>query len=90
MFIARIRIMLKPTVRDAQGATVEKALKNLGYEEVSDLRIGRQIVVKLDGQQEQEVRRRVEEMCQKLLANPVIEDYEVEITVAEPTSPSSA
>jgi phosphoribosylformylglycinamidine synthase len=83
MLKARVKIMLKPTVLDAQGATIEKALKNLGYTEVSNVRVGKQIELKLDGRDKDEARRAVEEMCQRLLANPVVEDYEVEL-VEEP------
>jgi phosphoribosylformylglycinamidine synthase len=83
MLKARVKIMLKPTVLDAQGATIEKALKNLGYTEVSNVRVGKQIELKLDGRDKDDARRAVEEMCQRLLANPVVEDYEVEL-VEEP------
>ncbi len=75
MATARVIITLKKTIMDAQGQTVEKALHNLGYTGVSNLRIGKYVEMEVDGQDKQ----RVEEMCRKLLANPIIEDFRVEV-----------
>jgi phosphoribosylformylglycinamidine synthase len=72
---ARVTITLKKTIMDAQGQTVERALHNLGYTGVSGLRIGKYIEMSVDG----EDRAKVEEMCRRLLANPIIEDFRVEI-----------
>lgn len=74
---ARIRITLKPTVLDAQGAVVARALRDLGFDEVESVRMGKYIEVEV-GERE-DARRRVEAMCQQLLANPVIEEYRVEM-----------
>ena len=82
MYKARIYITLKPTVLDAQGAVVEKALKALGYETVTGLRIGKYIEASLDGGPRAEAERQVGEMCQKLLANPIIESYRYELEEA--------
>ena len=77
MAVARIRVKLKPTVLDAQGAQVRHALQSLGFADVRDVRMGRYIEVELpDGDAEAEVRA----MCEKLLANPVIETYDFEVT----------
>jgi len=74
---ARIRITLKPTVLDAQGAVVARALRDLGFEEVEAVRMGKYIEVEV-GERE-DARSRVEAMCRQLLANPVIEEYRVEM-----------
>jgi len=76
---ARVIITLKRTIMDAQGQTVEKALSKLGYQGVRNLRIGKYLEMDLDGGPREELRMQVEEMCRRLLANPIIEDYRVEI-----------
>ena len=76
---ARVTITLKKTIMDAQGQTVEKALHNLGYEAVRNLRMGKYVEMELNGAPKEELSSRVDEMCRKLLANPIIEDYRVEI-----------
>lgn len=67
----------KAGVLDPQGQATQNALKALGYEEVEDVRIGRFITLSLRRQGEEQ-ERRVVEMCEKLLANPIIEDFWVE------------
>jgi phosphoribosylformylglycinamidine synthase len=77
MAVARIQVKLKPTVLDAQGAQVRHALQSLGFDGVRDVRMGRYIEVELpDGDTEAQVHA----MCEKLLANPVIETYDFEVT----------
>ena len=76
---ARVTIVLKPTVLDAQGATVERALQRLGFEGVSGLRIGKHVEFTLPDGDPRAARAQVEEMCRKLLANPVIEEYTIEV-----------
>ena len=77
MAVARIQVKLKPTVLDAQGAQIQHALHSLGFEQVSAVRAGRYFEIELpDGAvKEQDVRA----MCDRLLANPVIEDYNITI-----------
>jgi phosphoribosylformylglycinamidine synthase PurS subunit len=78
MAIAEIHVTLKPSLLDVQGTTVRKALHQLGYEGVRDVRIGKFITVEVDGSQSgPQLQAALEEMCQKLLANPVIEDFEI-------------
>jgi phosphoribosylformylglycinamidine synthase len=75
---AKIRVTLKPTVLDAQGAVVRQALQSLGYESVADVRMGKYIELELrDGG---DVDRQVRDMCERLLTNPIIEDYEFEVS----------
>jgi phosphoribosylformylglycinamidine synthase len=76
---ARIVITLKATVVDAQGAVVQKALRNLGFEDVDGVRMGKYIEVSLADGSEADARRQVDEMCKQLLANPIIEDYRFEL-----------
>lgn len=77
--IARIVVTPKPVVNDPQGLTVKQGLASLGFREVEDVRVGKYIEVTLEGTTEHEARQRVEEMCRKLLANHVIEDFRYEI-----------
>jgi phosphoribosylformylglycinamidine synthase len=77
--IARIVVTPKPVVNDPQGITVKQGLATLGFREVSDVRIGKYIEVNLEASSEHEARQRVDAMCQRLLANHVIEDYHFEI-----------
>ena len=79
---ALIYVSLKPAVLDPQGKAVRGALHSLGYREATDVRVGKYIELTLEGSGEEARRRaeaRVKEMCEKLLANPVIEQYRFEI-----------
>ena len=73
----RVYITPKKGILDPQGATVERALPNLGFEGVSEVRIGKFIEFKLDpqGKTAEQAKAEVDEMCRKLLANPIIEDF---------------
>lgn len=79
-YAARVNVTLKPGIADPQGQTIEKALPALGYEGVQQVRVGKMIELQLDASDPDDAKRRVEEMCEKLLANPVIEAYEVTIS----------
>ncbi len=77
---ARVFVTLKRGVLDPQGSAVNRALHALGYGEVSDVRLGKVVELTLDGKvPEADERARLEEMCKKLLANTVIEDYRIEL-----------
>ena len=69
-----VYVTLKPSLLDSAGRTVAQALQKLGYNEVEQVRIGKMIELQVDVYSE----ARVKEMCDKLLANPVIEDYRIE------------
>jgi len=75
----RVLVRLKPGILDVQGAAVQKALAGLGFTEVSDLRVGKVIELELDTATADAARARVGEMCRQLLANPVLEDYTIEM-----------
>jgi phosphoribosylformylglycinamidine synthase subunit PurS len=79
---ARIVVRLRPGVLDPQGTTIRKALEGLGFPEVRELRVGRVLELTLDGTDRARAQARLDEMCRKLLANPVIEDYTVELEAA--------
>jgi len=76
---ARVLVRLKPGILDVQGASVQRALHGMGSAEVETLRVGKVLELELAGPSAEAARRRVEEMCSKLLANPVIEDFTVEM-----------
>ena len=75
----KVEVKLKPVVLDPQGKAVLNALHNLGYDQVSDTRIGKLIELKLTNSNEENVIEQVKEMCSKLLANPVIEDFSIKV-----------
>jgi phosphoribosylformylglycinamidine synthase subunit PurS len=76
---AVVHVFLKPGVLDVQGKAVQTALHGLGWSDVDDVRVGRVIEFDLAGDDPAAARSRVETMCERLLANPVIEGYRVEI-----------
>lgn len=75
MTTVRVYVTLKPSLLDSAGRTVADALQKLGYNELEEARIGKMIEIKVKDYSE----ARVKEMCDKLLANPVIEDYKFEV-----------
>lgn len=76
---AKVTITLKSGVLDPQGKAIEGALAGLGFEGASDVRQGKVIEMQLSESNEAAARAKVEEMCKKLLANPVMENYAIEI-----------
>ena len=79
MFLARVYVTLKSTVNDPQGLTVLGALRNLGLGSVADVRVGKYLEVRVDEEDRAKATAVVEEMCNKLLANPVIEEYRFDL-----------
>ena len=75
----RVRVLVTPKegVLDPEGRAVQNALADLGYAGVSDVRMGKVITLDLDTDDAERAREQVREMCEKLLANPVIEQYEI-------------
>jgi phosphoribosylformylglycinamidine synthase subunit PurS len=76
---ARIEVGHRPGILDPQGGVIERALPALGWANVSHVRVGKSIRLSVDAADEDSARSQVEEMCRRLLANPVIEDFTVEI-----------
>ncbi len=79
MLEAKVYITLKKTVADPQGLTIKHALESLEYKEVKQVRIGKLVILQLDMNDEEEAKKRLDQMCQKLLANSIIEDYTFEL-----------
>jgi phosphoribosylformylglycinamidine synthase subunit PurS len=79
VFLARVYVTLKPTVNDPQGLTIKGALHSLGFAEVDSVRAGKYMELTLDAKDKKAAEKQVNEMCDKLLANPVIEEYRFEI-----------
>lgn len=77
--IAKVTVTLKPSILDPQGKTVKSALESLGFKGVQDVRMGKYIELHLAHAKAASAKKEVERMCQKLLANPVVETYRVEI-----------
>ena len=71
--------MLKSGVLDPQGAAIKQALNNIGFEGVTGVRQGKVIELEVDGSNKNEVRSEIENMCNKMLANTVIENFEIEV-----------
>ena len=78
---ARVFVTLKNGVLDPQGKAIGHALNNLGFESVGEVRQGKVIDLELADKDEAKARARLKEMCEKLLANTVIEKYEIELEV---------
>jgi phosphoribosylformylglycinamidine synthase len=74
----RVLVRLKPGILDVQGAAVKRALVGLGFPDVADLRVGKVIEVDVNAASEAQARHRADEMCRKLLANPLLEEYTIE------------
>jgi phosphoribosylformylglycinamidine synthase len=81
-FVARVYVSLKPTVNDPQGNTIAGALTSLGFGGVSGVRSGKYFQVNLNAAGRDEAATAVEQMCARLLANPVIETYRFDIEEA--------
>jgi phosphoribosylformylglycinamidine synthase len=75
----RVLVRLKPSIMDVQGTAVQRALVGLGFADLSGLRVGKVIELDVDAPSPERARARAEEMCQKLLANPILEDYVIEV-----------
>lgn len=74
-----VTIDRRPEIADPEGTTVKRALHDLGFEETVSVRMDRVIHLDVDGDSPEEVKARVDEMCQQLLANPVLEDYQISL-----------
>jgi phosphoribosylformylglycinamidine synthase len=77
--VARIDVMLKPGISDVQGQVVERSLPAMGWENVSDVRVGKHLELVVEGASLDALREQVEKMCESFLANTVIESYTVEL-----------
>ena len=87
MYLAKVFVTLKPTVNDPQGLTVLGALKTLGFDSVEGVRVGKYLEVKINEAERAKAEALVSDMCQKLLANPVIEEFHYELEELAPLMP---
>lgn len=79
MFLSKVRVTLRKSILDPQGKAVEHAVATLGVRGVQGVRMGKYVEFTVDGATEEEAKHATEEVCKKLLANPVMEDYHFEI-----------
>lgn len=80
VYLAKVYITLKPSVNDPQGLTILGGLRSLGFGTVQSVRAGKYFEVRLDESSESKANAKVKEMCSKLLANPIVEDYRFELS----------
>ena len=83
-YLAHVNVMLRPLVNDPQGLVVRDGLHSLGFEGVTAVRVGKRIDITLEAASAAEAEAQVREMCRQLLANPVIEDAEFEVSEVAP------
>ena len=81
-YLARIRVTPKPAILDPAGKAVASSLQSMGYAQVGDVRLGKYIEIKLDGESRGKVEADVDAMCRRLLANDVIEDFNFDVEEA--------
>ncbi|MEF8815604.1 MAG: phosphoribosylformylglycinamidine synthase subunit PurS [Salinibacter sp.] len=82
MYKATISITLRPSILDPEGKTIQHALTNLGYDAVDQVRMGKQAEVWIDAESKADARAVATEACEKLLANPVTENFDIQIESA--------
>ena len=78
-WLARVHVVLKPVVNDPQGEAILGGLKSLAFQSVGQVRAGKYFEIRLDAASHSDAERLVDDMCRKLLANPVIEDYRIAV-----------
>ena len=81
MYLAKIYITLKPTVNDPQGLTIKGALHNLGFGSVEEVRAGKYMEIRINEDDNNKANKQISDMCHKLLANPVIENFHFDLEI---------
>ena len=81
MFLAKIYISIKSSVNDPEGITIQSSLSQLGFESVTSVRSGKYIEIKISEKDKKVAEKKIEEMCDKLLSNPVIETYTFDLDI---------
>ena len=76
---ARVTVYPRLEILDPQGKAIQNALHRVGFEEVLEVRAGKSFEIELEAADHETARARIEEMCQKLLSNPIVEDFELEL-----------
>lgn len=90
MYKAKIRVTLRPSILDPQGKAVHHALQNLGHTAVEEVRMGKYVQLWIDEAARAEAERHAQAACEKLLANPVMEDFTIELEEVEKTDTASS
>ena len=85
----RVLIRLKPGIMDVQGAAVQRALGGLGFADAHGLRVGKLIELDVDAATPAQARARADDMCRRLLANTILEDYAIDVEAGERRAPSA-
>lgn len=83
MFQARVNVTLKKSVLDPQGKTILNALHSLGFGETQNVRVGKFFEIQLKGESKAQLEEKIHAMCDKLLVNPVIEEYSYSVDEAK-------
>ena len=78
-YSALVEVRLRPGIADPQGSTIERSMPALGFEGIQDVRVGKAIRLTIDAPDETVARQRLDDLCQRFLTNPVIEDAEVSL-----------
>jgi phosphoribosylformylglycinamidine synthase subunit PurS len=81
VFSVHVDVQLRPGIADPQGSTIERSLPTLGFDAVRDVRVGKSIRFRMDAEDEAAARVRVQDLCDRFLANPVIEDVAIDLTL---------
>ncbi len=79
MYSAKIKVTLRKSILDPQGKAVEHSIQSLGYKNILDTRIGKYVELNIDTKSQEEAELITDEVCKKLLSNPVMEDYTFEV-----------
>ncbi|MEM1370479.1 MAG: phosphoribosylformylglycinamidine synthase subunit PurS [Cyanobacteria bacterium P01_H01_bin.15] len=83
-FHARVYVTLRPSVLDPAGTAVESGLKQMGHTDIEQVRIGKYVTLNIDAADQPAAEKKLDEVCDRLLANPVIENYCFELTELSP------
>lgn len=78
-WLAKVHVVLKSIVNDPQGEAIRGGLRSLGFQGVTQVRAGKYMEIRIEAENKSDAEHQVDDMCRKLLANPVIEDYQIEV-----------
>ncbi len=87
VFAVHVDVQLRPGIADPQGSTIERSLPSLGFEAISRVRVGKSIRFEIEAPDAAHARQRVEDVCSRFLANPVIEDVTIELHERDVVAP---
>jgi phosphoribosylformylglycinamidine synthase subunit PurS len=86
VFTVHVDVQLRPGIADPQGSTIERSLPTLGFDGIAGVRVGKSIRFEIDAVDEAAARQEVDDLCQRFLTNPVIEDAVIQLTEAGVTA----